>query len=80
MREWEEEQVRIDRDWYSGAEDGVFAGDEEHNPLNQYEDLAITRQAEMVAKQTVTIPISPGLRVPYTLLARKKSQQSKRNT
>ena len=53
LREWEEEQVRLDRDWYTGAEDGVLAGDEEHNPLAQYEDLNILKQAEVAAKQTV---------------------------
>jgi pre-mRNA-splicing factor ATP-dependent RNA helicase DHX38/PRP16 len=35
-REWEEEQMRLDRDWYS-YEDGV-AADEEHNPFAAYED------------------------------------------
>ncbi|KIM52353.1 hypothetical protein SCLCIDRAFT_18190 [Scleroderma citrinum Foug A] len=39
MREWEEEQLKLDRDWYSGAEEGFVAGDEERNPLAQYEDL-----------------------------------------
>ncbi|KIO07361.1 hypothetical protein M404DRAFT_136155, partial [Pisolithus tinctorius Marx 270] len=39
MREWEEEQLRLDRDWYSGAEEGFVAGDEERNPLAQYEDM-----------------------------------------
>lgn len=37
IREWEEEQLRLDRDWYSGAEEGFVAGDEERNPLAQYE-------------------------------------------
>ncbi|KAI6011694.1 P-loop containing nucleoside triphosphate hydrolase protein [Pisolithus microcarpus] len=39
MREWEEEQLKLDRDWYSGAEEGFVAGDEERNPLAQYEDM-----------------------------------------
>ncbi|KAI6022598.1 pre-mRNA splicing factor [Pisolithus marmoratus] len=39
VREWEEEQLRLDRDWYSGAEEGFVAGDEERNPLAQYEDM-----------------------------------------
>ena len=52
-REWEEEQVRLDRDWYTGAEEGGVAGDEEHNPLSQYEDLAATKQAEIASKQIV---------------------------
>jgi pre-mRNA-splicing factor ATP-dependent RNA helicase DHX38/PRP16 len=53
VREWEEEQVKLDRDWYTGAEEGVLAGDEEHNPLAQYEDLNRLKQAEMAAKQVV---------------------------
>lgn len=53
FREWEEEQVRLDRDWYTGAEDGGLVGDEEHNPLAQYEDLSMIKQAEIATKQTV---------------------------
>lgn len=52
-REWEEEQIRLDRDWYSGAEEGGLMGDEEHNPLAQYEDLAAIKQAEIAKKQVV---------------------------
>lgn len=52
-REWEEEQVRLDRDWYTGAEDGGVAGDIEHNPLAQYEDLNTLKQAEIATKQVV---------------------------
>ncbi|TFK38625.1 hypothetical protein BDQ12DRAFT_605414 [Crucibulum laeve] len=54
-REWEEEQVKLDRDWYTGAEEGMLAGDEEHNPLAQYEDLSALKQAEIAAKQTKKI-------------------------
>ncbi|KAF8876489.1 P-loop containing nucleoside triphosphate hydrolase protein [Infundibulicybe gibba] len=50
-REWEEEQVKLDRDWYTGAEDGGVAGDAEHNPLSQYEDLNGIKQAEIATKQ-----------------------------
>ncbi|KIK91836.1 hypothetical protein PAXRUDRAFT_148626 [Paxillus rubicundulus Ve08.2h10] len=50
MREWEEEQVKLDRDWYSGAEEGGVAGDEEHNPLAQYEDLSVIKEAEIATK------------------------------
>jgi len=53
MREWEEEQVRLDRDWYSGAEEGGATGNEEHNPLAQYEDLSALKQAEISTKQVV---------------------------
>ncbi|TEB26322.1 pre-mRNA splicing factor [Coprinellus micaceus] len=52
MREWEEEQVNLDREWYTGAEDGGVAGDDEHNPLAQYEDMALAKQAEIAKKQT----------------------------
>lgn len=52
-REWEEEQVKLDRDWYTGAEDGGLAGDEEHNPLAQYEDLSALKEAEIATKQVV---------------------------
>ncbi|KAK7688261.1 Pre-mRNA-splicing factor ATP-dependent RNA helicase PRP16 [Cerrena zonata] len=50
MREWEEEQIRLDRDWYNGTEGGL-AGDEDFNPLAQYEDLGAARQAELAARQ-----------------------------
>ncbi|KAI0290573.1 pre-mRNA splicing factor [Russula brevipes] len=50
IREWEEEQVRLDRDWYMGAEEGSLMGDEEHNPLAQYEDLTIIKQAEIAKR------------------------------
>ncbi|KAF8895011.1 P-loop containing nucleoside triphosphate hydrolase protein [Gymnopilus junonius] len=55
VREWEEEQVRLDRDWYTGAEDGGVAGDEEHNPLAQYEDLSALKEAEIATKQVKKI-------------------------
>lgn len=54
MREWEEEQTRLDRDWYMGAEEGGVAGDEDFNPLAQYEDLAAIKQAEVATKQVVS--------------------------
>lgn len=53
-REWEEEQVRLDRDWYTGAEEGGVAGDEENNPLAQYEDLSSLKEAEIANKQVVS--------------------------
>ena len=54
-REWEEEQVKLDRDWYMGAEEGVLAGDEEHNPLASYQDLEQAKQAEIATKQVKKI-------------------------
>ncbi|KAI0726050.1 P-loop containing nucleoside triphosphate hydrolase protein [Fomitopsis betulina] len=52
--EWEEEQVRLDRDWYMGAEGGG-ALDEEFNPLAQYEDLNAVREAEAAKKHVKKI-------------------------
>jgi len=54
-REWEEEQVKLDRDWYTGAEEGGVAGDDEHNPLAQYEDLSALKEAEIATKQVKKI-------------------------
>jgi len=53
MREWEEEQVRLDRDWYMGAEEGGLMGGEDHNPLAQYEDLTIVKPAEIAKRPAV---------------------------
>ena len=50
MREWEEEQIRLDRDWYMGAEEGNVAGDEDFNPLAQYEDLGAAKQQELATR------------------------------
>ncbi|KAH8101627.1 P-loop containing nucleoside triphosphate hydrolase protein [Cristinia sonorae] len=54
-REWEEEQIKLDRDWYMGAEEGGVAGDEDYNPLSQYEDLGLAKQAELAKKQVKKI-------------------------
>ncbi|KAG8768899.1 DEAH-box RNA helicase prp16, partial [Ceratobasidium sp. 428] len=54
-REWEEEQVKLDRDWYMAGEEGGVAGNEEYNPLAQYEDLDAVKQAEIAAKQVKKI-------------------------
>ncbi|OCH94206.1 P-loop containing nucleoside triphosphate hydrolase protein [Obba rivulosa] len=54
-REWEEEQIRLDRDWYMGAEEGGGAGDDEFNPLAQYEDLGAIREAQAATKQVKKI-------------------------
>lgn len=51
-REWEEEQIKLDRDWYNSGEDGV-AGDEEHNPLAQYDDLTSLKPVEVTHKPIV---------------------------
>lgn len=50
-KEWEEEQVRLDRDWYSTYDEGAVAGDEEHNPFAGYEDVTREQEAQMQAKQ-----------------------------
>ncbi|RDX51455.1 P-loop containing nucleoside triphosphate hydrolase protein [Lentinus brumalis] len=54
-REWEEEQIRLDRDWYMGAEEGGVVGDEEYNPLAQYDDLAAVKEEQMAKKQVKKI-------------------------
>lgn len=58
-REWEDEQTRLDRDWYTGAEDGGVAGDVEHNPLSQYDDLSALKEAEIATKQVVSTHHAP---------------------
>lgn len=58
-REWDDEQVRLDRDWYAGAEDGAALGDEEHNPLAGYEDLSAAKEAEIAAKAVVRTILPP---------------------
>ncbi len=52
-REGEEEQIRLDRDWYMGAEEGGVVGDEEYNPLAhwQYDNLAALKEEQMAKKQ-----------------------------
>jgi pre-mRNA-splicing factor ATP-dependent RNA helicase DHX38/PRP16 len=40
-----------------GAEEGNLMGDEEHNPLSQYEDLTMIKQVE-IAKRPVVSPLS----------------------
>ena len=72
VREWEDEQIKLDRDWYTGAEEGGVAGDDEHNPLAQYEDLNILKQAEIATKQTVSV-FSVSFRLMLTPLKRKIS-------
>ncbi|KAI0353162.1 P-loop containing nucleoside triphosphate hydrolase protein [Trametes cingulata] len=54
-REWEEEQIRLDRDWYMGAEEGGVVGDEEYNPLAQYDDLAAVKEEQLAKKQVKKI-------------------------
>ncbi len=49
-REWEEEQVRLDRDWYSTYDEGNVAGDEDHNPFAGFEDFGVEKEKEMEAK------------------------------
>ncbi|KAG8991813.1 DEAH-box RNA helicase prp16 [Tulasnella sp. JGI-2019a] len=49
-REWEEEEVKLDRDWYMTSEGGGGM-DEEYNPLSQYDDLDADKSAELAQKQ-----------------------------
>lgn len=50
-QEWEEEQVRLDRDWYGNYDENAVAGDEENNPFAGYEDLGREAEKQMEAKQ-----------------------------
>ncbi|KAH9855789.1 P-loop containing nucleoside triphosphate hydrolase protein [Lenzites betulinus] len=54
-REWEEEQIRLDRDWYMGAEESGVVGDEDFNPLAQYDDLAAIKEEQLAKKQVKKI-------------------------
>lgn len=79
MREWEDEQVKLDRDWYSGAEEGNLAGDEEHNPLAKYDDLSIVKDAEIAKKQVVS-SFFIRIRVrPSNAFSRKKFRHGRLN-
>ena len=49
--DWEREQARLDRDWYTGDEFGNVAGDEMHNPFAQFEDNNPKVEAAMEKKQ-----------------------------
>ena len=49
--EWEKEQARLDRDWYTGEEFGNVAGDEMHNPFAQFEDRNAKQEEELKKKQ-----------------------------
>lgn len=78
-REWEEEQVKLDRDWYTGAEEGGVAGDDEHNPLAQYEDLSALKEAEIATKQVVCFFFVCTKCELMGFITRKKSPQDKPN-
>lgn len=46
-KEYQDEQLRLDRDWYSYmGEEGGVAGDSEHNPFSQYDDLDNVSQTQ----------------------------------
>ena len=40
-----------------GPEDGNMAGDEDFNPLAQYEDLGIAKQKELATRTVVSITV-----------------------
>lgn len=51
-KEYEDEQLRLDRDWYSiMGEEGGVTGDMEHNPFAMYEDLDKQKESELKTKQ-----------------------------
>jgi hypothetical protein len=71
--------VKLDRDWYTGAEEGGLAGDEESNPLAQYEDLFSIKQAEISHKQVVRNSVLLSFSLPAKLYYRRKYRPNKRN-
>lgn len=79
-REWEDEQVRLDRDWYAGAEDGAAMGDEEHNPLAGYEDLSAAKEKEIATKVVVSRKNNHACFITLTIRSSAKFLRGKRNT
>jgi hypothetical protein len=73
----------LDRDWYTGAEEGGVAGDEVNNPLAHYEDLSALKEVEKATKQVVSIvllPTTDSLRYADVLLVcRKRYLQDRHN-
>ncbi|KAH7108277.1 P-loop containing nucleoside triphosphate hydrolase protein, partial [Auriculariales sp. MPI-PUGE-AT-0066] len=51
-RDWDDEQLRLDRDWYMTGEEGAVAGDEDYTSLSQFQDLEQLKQNEIAAKAT----------------------------
>ncbi|ODO00817.1 pre-mRNA-splicing factor ATP-dependent RNA helicase PRP16 [Cryptococcus wingfieldii CBS 7118] len=49
-KEWEEEQVKLDRDWYSYDDEGAVAADDDHNPFSQWENLEKAKEEELQVK------------------------------
>ena len=48
-----------------GAEEGGVAGDEDYNPLAQYEDLGAAKQAELATRQVKKISARQAQYVSY---------------
>ena len=50
---WDEDEARLDRDWYSHEEFGQVAGDETHNPFAAYdtEPISAEQEARLAKKQ-----------------------------
>lgn len=71
--------MKLDRDWYTGAEEGGVAGDDEHNPLAQYEDLSALKEAEIATKQVVCFFFVCTKCELMGFITRKKSPQDKPN-
>jgi pre-mRNA-splicing factor ATP-dependent RNA helicase DHX38/PRP16 len=45
-----------------GAEEGSLMGNDEHNPLAQYEDLTVIKQMEVAKRPVVSLLFIPGVR------------------
>ncbi|WFD35383.1 RNA helicase [Malassezia cuniculi] len=54
---WEEDELEVDREWYMLDDEGGVAGDADHNPFAQYEDMhgqvapSIAKRPRMTARQ-----------------------------
>ena len=49
-QQWEEDELEVDRDWYDQDDEGGVAGDADHNPFAQYEDMHGQMSANLAAR------------------------------
>jgi pre-mRNA-splicing factor ATP-dependent RNA helicase DHX38/PRP16 len=67
VREWEEEQLRLDRDWYMSSEGGGGAGDEGSSAFAMFEELDRQREQQLADKRVVCFPLI--VLPPYNLIS-----------
>ena len=79
QREWQEEQLKLVRDWYMSTEGCGVMGEEECIPLAQYEDLSAIKQAEVVTKQVVRPSIYCEVSNRSHSSCRRRSRQNRLN-